>query len=249
MTLPPVINRKLCGLSPDKSVIESQRLDTTLTQQWLRIAMWRLTFGQNPLPFFPSRNSNNNGLLLPVDLPMDAAKVLMGALSSVGPSSRDCHGIGLEQKLFDIGVGLADATRISAWDTPSSALQVGPRELLSCIVQSLSSARGCPSHLLPNLLRHSGDLLLQPCSPVPMVSLQWHLDQAAMVMGEQHQQSSHVVVEEELMEEAEACSQDWLGGDLPDFEDIHASSLAGICDDASDLGTSFGGTTGQVALG
>jgi hypothetical protein len=224
LALPPIINQKLCSLRPDKSVIESQRLDTLLTQQWLRIAMWRLTFGQKPSPFC-SRDA-----LLPIGLPMDAAKVLMGALSNISSPNKDCHGIGLEQKLFDIGISLADAARISAWQ--NTALEVGPRDLLSCIVKSLSLARGCPSHLLPNLLKHSEDLL-GPASPVPIVNLQWHLDHF-----DDHERNNAIVEE---LTNADQCPQDWSAAELADFQVVNTPSLRGVCDSASDLGTNFGG--------
>lgn len=89
LALVHTINGKLCSIQADQSVIESQRFDTLITQQWLRISMWRLAFGKKP------SSSYKFGLLLPPGLPMDAGKMIMSALSSVASRSKDCHGIGM----------------------------------------------------------------------------------------------------------------------------------------------------------
>jgi hypothetical protein len=88
-SLTSTIHGKLCALQPENSIIESQRFDTLVTQQWLRVSMWRLAFGKKPL-FAHSR-----GLLMPLGIPLDAGKVVMRALDSAGQTSKDCHGIGM----------------------------------------------------------------------------------------------------------------------------------------------------------
>ncbi|KAF4945115.1 hypothetical protein FSARC_14508 [Fusarium sarcochroum] len=144
------INDKLCSVQPHQSLIESQRFDTLITQQWLRVSMWRIAFGQNP------SSASNFGLLLPPALPMDAGKIIMSALGSVGTKSKDCHGIGMEQKLFDVGMSLADTAQLPG--RTYSSLVNGPRDLLSVVINALSTVRGAQSHLLPNLLKHSETL-------------------------------------------------------------------------------------------
>lgn len=91
------INDKLCSVQPDQSIIESQRFDTLITQQWLRVSMWRIAFGQNP------SSASGFGILLPPALPMDAGKIIMSALSSVGTKSKDCHGIGMVSEITTNG--------------------------------------------------------------------------------------------------------------------------------------------------
>ncbi|KAJ3534554.1 hypothetical protein NM208_g4568 [Fusarium decemcellulare] len=145
------INDKLCTVQADHSVIESQRFDTLITQQWLRVSMWRLAFGNKP------SSACNFGLLLPPGLPMDAGKIIMSALGSVGQKSKDCHGIGMEQKLFDVGMSLADSALLPSWSC--SSIEAGPRDLLCAVIDALSTVRGCQSHLLPKLLKHSEGLL------------------------------------------------------------------------------------------
>ncbi|RBR16875.1 hypothetical protein FVER53590_00005 [Fusarium verticillioides] len=163
------INEKLCSVQPDQSIIESQRFDTLITQQWLRISMWRIAFGQNP------SSASGFGLLLPPSLPMDAGKIIMSALRSVGTKSKDCHGIGMEQKLFDVGVSLADTAQLPGWTY--SALENGPRDLLSVVIHALSAVRGAQSHLLPNLLKHS-ETLFALADPSAHLDLQWDMQEA-----------------------------------------------------------------------
>lgn len=93
LSLVHTINDKLCTIQADQSVIPSQRFDTLITQQWLRICMWRLAVGKKP-----SSSAYNFGTLLPPSLPIDAGKIIMSALGSVGPKSKDCHGIGMVSK-------------------------------------------------------------------------------------------------------------------------------------------------------
>ncbi|KAL2683425.1 hypothetical protein Neosp_007895 [[Neocosmospora] mangrovei] len=152
LSLVHTINDKLCTIQADQSVIPSQRFDTLITQQWLRICMWRLAVGKKP-----SSSAYNFGTLLPPSLPIDAGKIIMSALGSVGPKSKDCHGIGMEQKLFDVGVSLADSARLPSWDC--SSFETGPRDLLCAVIESLSTIRGCQSHLLPTLLKYSENVL------------------------------------------------------------------------------------------
>ncbi|KAF5969609.1 transcription activator amyR [Fusarium coicis] len=163
------INEKLCSVQADQSIIESQRFDTLITQQWLRVSMWRIAFGQNP------SSASGFGLLLPPSLPMDAGKIIMSALGSVGTKSKDCHGIGMEQKLFDVGVSLADTAQLPGWTY--SALENGPRDLLSVVIHALSAVRGAQSHLLPNLLKHS-ETLFALADPSAHLDLQWDMQEA-----------------------------------------------------------------------
>ncbi|KAM6521551.1 hypothetical protein FSOLCH5_006305 [Fusarium solani] len=97
LSLVYTINDSLCTVQADQSVIPSQRFDTVITQQWLRISMWRLAVGKKPLP-----SVYNFGLLFPPSLPIDAGKIIMSALGSVGPKSKDCHGIGMVSETLSL---------------------------------------------------------------------------------------------------------------------------------------------------
>lgn len=83
------ISNKLSAVQPAESVMESQRFDTLVTQQWLRVSMWRLAFGAKPNLVY------GQGLMPAINLPFDAGKSIMKALGSVSQSSKDCHGIAI----------------------------------------------------------------------------------------------------------------------------------------------------------
>ncbi|KAF7543332.1 hypothetical protein G7Z17_g10823 [Cylindrodendrum hubeiense] len=168
------INTKLCTMQVDNSFIESQRFDTLITQQWLRVSMWRLAFGTKP------SMEHSREIHLPLGLPIDAGTMVMAGLYSVGQVSMDCHGIGMEQKLFDIGTGLADTAQLQG--RSFSSLDIGPRDLLSAIVKSLSRIRGGESFLLPKLLKHSEHILC-------------HVDPAAHI--DLHGSNNHAAAEQQ----------------------------------------------------
>lgn len=149
------------------SVLERQRFDTLITQQWLRVTLWKLAFE----PKAASKDGSSS--LPPWNLPMEVGKVVMKALSTASPQIVDCHGKTIvsclpehtnsslthckEQKLFGIGMSL-----VQSCPSPSSGNSlptVGPRDMLQTIVASLSRIRGCESSLLPELLNSSRHLL------------------------------------------------------------------------------------------
>jgi hypothetical protein len=76
-------------IRPGESVLESQRLDTLLTQQWLRVSMWRLAYGQNVRPIGWQSQSQSLGI------PFDAGRSIMSELGVASQSSKDCHGIAI----------------------------------------------------------------------------------------------------------------------------------------------------------
>lgn len=66
-------------------VAEGQRFETLITQQWLRMYMWRLGH---------SRSSSAAGTRS-YEVPADVGKVVMRALGSVQSRHKDCQGVGL----------------------------------------------------------------------------------------------------------------------------------------------------------
>lgn len=89
VALSHAISNKLSAVQPAESVMESQRFDTLVTQQWLRVSMWRLAFGTKPNLVY------GQGLMPALGLPFEAGKSIMKALGSVSQSSKDCHGIAI----------------------------------------------------------------------------------------------------------------------------------------------------------
>ncbi|KAH7120688.1 fungal-specific transcription factor domain-containing protein [Dactylonectria macrodidyma] len=200
VSLPNKINARLSALQVVNSFIESQRFDTLITQQWLRVSMWRLVFGTNPYLAY-GRETH-----LPLGLPIDAGKTVLGELYSVGQLSRDCHGIGMEQKLFDIGISLADTAQLQGQSF--SSLEIGPRDLLSTIVKFLTRIRGCESYLLPKLLQHSENILGH-VDPTAHISAQWSISDGATDLQDWRVPDDFSVLEDNLTDKISWELQDW----------------------------------------
>ncbi|RSL96200.1 hypothetical protein CDV31_013581 [Fusarium ambrosium] len=230
LQLVPAINNKLCTVQPDQSVIESQRFDTLITQQWLRISMWRLAFGNKP------SSACKFGLLLPAGLPFDAGKIILPALLSVGAKSKNCHGIGMEQKLYDVGISLADSARFPGWS--NSSFEIGPRDLLSAVVEALTTVRGQQSHFLPKLLKHSEGLLANP-DPSAGIDLQFEQPQNQQRIEDKSD------VEEVIVQQDESVDPlSWISGDDFGLLDMSTPTATSNWEDPGLLGELFDSNTG-----
>ena len=80
------VTTRLGGFRGERLITEGQRFETLITQQWLRMYMWRLDFASR---------SSAVGRRGAVGLPVDVGKVVMRALGEVDQKYKDCHGIGL----------------------------------------------------------------------------------------------------------------------------------------------------------
>ncbi|PGH17296.1 hypothetical protein AJ79_01180 [Helicocarpus griseus UAMH5409] len=138
-----------------EGVLETQQVDILVTQQWLRAAMCKLASSgslQKP-PRSPGMH--------PPQVPIATGKSTMEVLGAVSQAAIDSHGIGMEQKLFDIGTCVSDVARTMRPTTATrvAASTVDGKELLWGILSTLSRIRGSQSHLFPVLLEQAGDVL------------------------------------------------------------------------------------------
>ena len=88
------INAYVCSVEPGNAVTESQYFDTLITQQWLRVSMWRLSCEDRPKINriqMPSAAAN----AITTTLPFDAGRSIMSALACVSNRSKDCHGLSI----------------------------------------------------------------------------------------------------------------------------------------------------------
>ncbi|KAL3464153.1 fungal-specific transcription factor domain-containing protein [Aspergillus heterothallicus] len=141
-------------------VSEIQKVDILITQQWLQAMMWKLSMTRASQP--NSRLEN----VLPFHLPVLVGKAVMQVIADASQGAVDAHGIGMEQKLFDLGVSVADVSRsLSAKASHSLAEStIEPRKLLWGILSTLSRIRGSQSYLFPSLLERSKGILGFDCS-------------------------------------------------------------------------------------
>ncbi|KAF7131443.1 hypothetical protein CNMCM5793_004668 [Aspergillus hiratsukae] len=159
----PPISSILSSLSKPMSldgVVEMQRIDILVTQQWLQVMMWKLSMAHASQP------GSRDDAVLPFHLPLLVGNAVMNIIGAASQGSVDAHGIGMEQKLFDIGIAVADVARSLGSETSHHLAEsaVDPRELLWGLLSTLSRIRGSPSYLFPALLNRSKSILGLDCS-------------------------------------------------------------------------------------
>lgn len=141
-------------------VLEIQQIDILVTQQWLQAAMWKLSM------FHATQLGSHDDFMLPFHLPVLAGKAVMSVIGTASQGAVNAHGIGMEQKLFDIGISVADVTRSLGSNAVHRLAEssIDPRELLWGILHTLSQIRGSPSYLLPSLLERCKTVLGLGCT-------------------------------------------------------------------------------------
>ncbi|KAJ5584241.1 uncharacterized protein N7459_004041 [Penicillium hispanicum] len=154
------IQSSLCKPISLDGVPEIQQVDILITQQWLQSMMWKLSMSHATQP------GSRDDAVLPFHLPVLVGKAVMGVIGTSSQGAIDAHGIGMEQKLFDMGSSVADVTRSVGSKAMSRLAEstVDPRELLWGILHTLSQIRGSPSYLFPDLLEHCKTVLGMDCT-------------------------------------------------------------------------------------
>ncbi|KAJ0415390.1 hypothetical protein BJY00DRAFT_265400 [Aspergillus carlsbadensis] len=146
-------------------VSETHQVDYIISQQWLLVCLWNYHMKLYP---YQARDSTT---LLPIHIPLMAGRCALACLSSVSMPSVDAHGIGMEQKLYDIGESLTQfAPQLLLAKRPNQTLSSSEtKDLLKSILDVLSRTRGCQSYLFSTLLAKSQDVLqanhLPPSAP------------------------------------------------------------------------------------
>ncbi|KAF9883780.1 hypothetical protein FE257_002810 [Aspergillus nanangensis] len=204
--MPPTsaIQSSLCKSISVEGVSEIQKVDILITQQWLQAMMWKLSMTRASQP------GSRDDTVLPFHLPVLVGKAVMGVIGAASQGAVDAHGIGMEQKLFDLGISVADVSRSlgskAAHRLAESAID--PRDLLWGILSTLSRIRGSQSYLLPALVERckgilgldcmlsTADNLLLAAGPAETTTVGWR--------GEENQNPWDVVsVTDELREEGD----------------------------------------------
>ncbi|KAL5046790.1 hypothetical protein BDW71DRAFT_59358 [Aspergillus fruticulosus] len=152
-----------------EGVSEIQKVDILITQQWLQAMMWKLSMTRASQP------GSRNETVLPFHLPVLVGKAVMSVIAEASQGAVDAHGIGMEQKLFDLGTSIADVSRSLSTKAANSLAEstIDPRELLWGILTTLSRIRGSQSYLFPSLLdRCKGTLGFD--APTPLSISDFH---------------------------------------------------------------------------
>ncbi|PYH96812.1 transcription regulator of maltose utilization [Aspergillus ellipticus CBS 707.79] len=189
--IPPTsaIQSSLCNAISLEGVSEIQKVDILITQQWLQTVMWKLSMTRATQP------GSRDEAVLPFHLPVLVGKAVMGTIGTASQGAVDAHGIGMEQKLFDLGTSVADVARSLGTKTSHRLTEaaVDPRELLWGILTTLSRIRGSQSYLFPSLLERCKGALdftpptsmgsFLPPAPAPPSTSSWGDESALTVVS------------------------------------------------------------------
>ena len=133
---------------------EIQQADLLISRQWLKTMVWQLCVTKGLL----SSSSTNESMSFhyPVTIARDV--VLVSRL--LPPKAFEANGVGILEKVFDIGCSLADVLLLQPSATQASSLEIGPRDYLMELIRILGTVLGGSSRYL-RLLAAKADECLQ----------------------------------------------------------------------------------------
>ncbi|KAF3074433.1 putative sucrose utilization protein SUC1 [Trichoderma lentiforme] len=114
-----------------------QRADFLLTQQWMRVVLWKTSmYYINLLP-----NAADEGLSL--SFPDQIARNVVQNIDRFPRSVIEAHGLGMEMKLFEVAMSLADILLcLPSTFQGKQLMNVGPRDVLNRLSEFLTCFRG-----------------------------------------------------------------------------------------------------------
>ena len=112
-----------------ENVTETQHLDIAVSREWLHVLGWQMGVSNG---LIWGKGEGGMNLEYPVELARRVVRIIEGA----NPLALNSHGIGMEQKLSDIGGCLADVLRCSAGDLSATFMQ--GRQYLCLLVNKVS---------------------------------------------------------------------------------------------------------------
>ncbi|OIW24784.1 RING-3 protein [Coniochaeta ligniaria NRRL 30616] len=115
---------------------ESQLADLLVSREWLKTMVWQLCVSRTLLS--SSSNEESMSLRYPVKIARDV--VLVSRLLPL--KAFEANGVGILEKVFDIGCSLADVLCLEPSFTQPSALEVGPRDHLVELVRIVGTTLG-----------------------------------------------------------------------------------------------------------
>ncbi|KAH8171954.1 fungal specific transcription factor domain-containing protein [Sarocladium implicatum] len=118
------------------SYSEMQQADLLISRQWLKVMVWQLCVSRTVLS--STGTDDSMSLQYPVTIARDAVLV-----SQLLPTrALEANGVGILEKIFDIGCSLADLLSLEAGRPSLTTMEVGPVDTLMEIVRILCTTLG-----------------------------------------------------------------------------------------------------------
>lgn len=132
----------------------AQQADLLVSRQWLKVIVWQLCLSKTLL----SGSSPDESMSL--HYPVVIARDLVRIARRLPPAALEANGVGILEKVFDVGCSLADVLSLRPAVVPRSAREVGPRDYLLELVRIVGTVLGGSSRHLGVLTVKASQCLL-----------------------------------------------------------------------------------------
>jgi hypothetical protein len=138
----------------DVPLTDIQKADILVTQQWLRLIVWQSSMRQGLL------SSNAEDESMTFRYPLKIAHSLLNVISSLPTTSIEVHGMGIFEKIFEIGNTMLDVMQACGTSLPNETYGVA-QDPFEMFVKTLSQT--------PNSQRQYANLLLAKAAEKPEI--------------------------------------------------------------------------------
>jgi len=132
---------------------EIQQADLLVSRQWLKTMVWQLCVSKGLL----SSQSNNESMSF--HYPVTIARDVVVVARKLDVKAFEANGVGILEKVFDIGCSLADVLMLSRSAETGGIMQVGPKEYLGELVHLLGTVLGGNTKFLQLLAAKTDECL------------------------------------------------------------------------------------------
>jgi hypothetical protein len=136
----------------DVPLTDIQKADILVTQQWLRLIVWQSSMRQGLL------SSNAEDESMTFRYPLKIAYSLLDVISSLPTTSIEVHGMGIFEKIFEVGNTMLDVMQACGTSLPNESYGV-TQDPFEVFVKTLSQT--------PNSQRQYANLLLAKAAEKP----------------------------------------------------------------------------------
>jgi hypothetical protein len=138
----------------DVPLTDISKADILVTQQWLRLIVWQSSMRQGLL------SSNAEDESMTFRYPLKIAHSLLNVISSLPTTSIEVHGMGIFEKIFEIGNTMLDVMQACGSTLPTESYGVS-QDPFEVFVKTLSQT--------PNSQRQYANLLLAKAAEKPEI--------------------------------------------------------------------------------
>ncbi|KAI9764292.1 MAG: hypothetical protein M1840_008583 [Geoglossum simile] len=160
----PRLQENLARALPDiGNRTEIQQADLLISREWLKVVVWQLCLNKGLL------SSKGQDECTSFRFPISVARSMMAIGQQLPVNAMEPHGVGILEKVFDIGCSLADIMKVLPAKSPS--FEIGPPDYLVEMLRMLSTIRGGKSRYLPLLAAQVDEVLKIGCgNPIAEIS-------------------------------------------------------------------------------